>query len=171
MPDICTQLRYDFQAIMYPSQVLEPICSCTDARPMVLSIKDARKMAGLSQEGLGELAGSGRSTIVKLERGELPLTPDWVRRLAPHLKVQPHEIFEAAPLPNEEEMHEIVAGLALEVPPGAPTSVWIDTVAQGLRGQLARFQVDRLIRGSEDQMSVPAGAAQSPDPTKPSAQA
>lgn len=167
----CTQVRYDIQAQMYPPPVLELMGLCTDARRMVMSIKEAREKADLSQTRLGELAGSGRSTIVKLEQGILPMTLDWARRLAPHLKCQPHEIFEAAPIPNEDEMRDIVSDLAQEVPPGSSTSVWIRTVAEGLRGQLARYQVDRLIRAAQEPLNAPARAAQSLDPTKPSAQA
>lgn len=60
---------------------------------MPWTLKDARKNAGLSQEALGLAIGSGRSTIVKLERGDLPFTEDWAKRLAPALGIKPHQLM------------------------------------------------------------------------------
>lgn len=57
------------------------------------ALRDARKRAGLSQEALGRAAGSGRSTIVKLESGELPMTEAWAKRLAPHLGIKSHQLI------------------------------------------------------------------------------
>jgi DNA-binding XRE family transcriptional regulator len=61
---------------------------------MMISLKDARKRAGLSQEKLGLNVGSGRSTIVKLEMGELPMSEAWARRLAPALGVRADQLWE-----------------------------------------------------------------------------
>jgi phage repressor protein C with HTH and peptisase S24 domain len=66
---------------------------------MQISLKDARKRARLSQEKLGLLADSGRSTIVKLEKGELPMSEAWAKRLAPHLNVRPDQLFEGPQIP------------------------------------------------------------------------
>lgn len=66
---------------------------------MVMSLKDARKSAGLTQEGLGQLANSGRSTIVKLEKGELPMSEAWAKRLAPHLNVRPDQLWDGPAVP------------------------------------------------------------------------
>lgn len=66
---------------------------------MRISLKDARKRAKLSQERLGELADSGRSTIVKLEQGVLAMTEAWAKRLAPHLGVKPDELYEGPQIP------------------------------------------------------------------------
>jgi transcriptional regulator with XRE-family HTH domain len=56
-------------------------------------LKKIREMALLSQGKLGELANSGRSTIAKLERGEIKLTKEWAERLAPHLGCSPVDIL------------------------------------------------------------------------------
>lgn len=56
-------------------------------------LKDARRKVGLSQEALGVAAGSGRSTIVKLEQGKLPFTRAWAERLAPLLNVRPETLL------------------------------------------------------------------------------
>lgn len=60
---------------------------------MPWSLKDARKRAKLSQEALGLAVRSGRSTIVKLEKGELPFTEEWAKRLAPALDLKPHQLL------------------------------------------------------------------------------
>lgn len=60
---------------------------------MPWSLKDARKRAGLSQEALGTAVGSGRSTIVKLERGDLPFTEEWAKRIAPAVGLKPHQLL------------------------------------------------------------------------------
>lgn len=66
---------------------------------MLINLKDARKRAGLSQEALGLAANSGRSTIVKLEKGILPMTEEWAKRLAPHLGVRPDQLYEGPQVP------------------------------------------------------------------------
>lgn len=66
---------------------------------MKTTLKDARRMAGLSQEALGHLVDSGRSTIVKLENGTLPMTEAWAKRLAPHLGIKPHQLYDGPQIP------------------------------------------------------------------------
>lgn len=95
----CTHHRYDLQAIMYPTPVLEVSSGWGHPEPMLISLKDARKKAGLSQEALGAAVASGRSTIVKLEQGVLPLTEEWAKRLAPALKVRPDQLWEGPQIP------------------------------------------------------------------------
>ena len=66
---------------------------------MRIPLKDARKKAGLSQERLGQLADSGRSTIVKLENGTMTMTEDWAKRLAPHLGVRADRLWDGPQIP------------------------------------------------------------------------
>jgi DNA-binding XRE family transcriptional regulator len=66
---------------------------------MKISLKDARKKAGLSQEALGAAANSGRSTIVKLEQGILPMSEDWAKRLAPLLGVRADALYDGPQVP------------------------------------------------------------------------
>lgn len=56
-------------------------------------LKELRERAGLSQAELAARVNSGRSTIVKLERGERPLNNRWLERLANQLGVTPVEIL------------------------------------------------------------------------------
>lgn len=84
---------------MYPPQVLDEDGVREQSCVVVISIRDARKRKGLSQEKLGVLADSGRSTIVKLEDGTLPVTEAWAKRLAPHLGVRPDQLWEGPQIP------------------------------------------------------------------------
>ena len=55
-----------------------------------------RRTAGLSQEQLAERLGTGRSQIVKLERGERRLTVDWMVRIGRALGCDPAMLMPAA---------------------------------------------------------------------------
>lgn len=61
--------------------------------PMENQVKKLRIAAGLTQGDLAQLAGTGKSQVVKLESGERRLSDHWAQRLAPHLGVQPYELF------------------------------------------------------------------------------
>lgn len=89
----CTHLGYDCQDVLYPLSVLAVSQCSAHSKIMRWSLKDARKRAKLSQEALGVSANSGRSTIVKLESGELPFTEAWAKRLAPLLGLKPHQLI------------------------------------------------------------------------------
>lgn len=69
-----------------------------------------RRRAGLTQDQLAERAGTVRSQIVKLERGERRLTIDWMLRLAKHLGCDPRDL-----LPEEAET-EAASPAALQAP-------------------------------------------------------
>lgn len=52
-----------------------------------------RKKAGLSQDALGKALNSGRSTVTKLERGEMPLNDRWLERLSGLLNCTPTDLL------------------------------------------------------------------------------
>ncbi len=56
-------------------------------------IKEYRVMKGLSQEKLADALNTTKQTIGRLEKGKLPLTQDWMERIAPVLGRQPHELI------------------------------------------------------------------------------
>ncbi|MFZ2869084.1 helix-turn-helix transcriptional regulator, partial [Zavarzinia sp.] len=60
-------------------------------------LAELRRRAGLTQDQLATLADTGRSQIVKLERGERRMTVDWMLRLAKPLGCDPKDL-----LPEEE---------------------------------------------------------------------
>jgi len=61
--------------------------------PMGNRIKELRDKAKLSADALAEKVGTGRSQIVKLERGERRLTVDWMIRIGKALSVDPKELL------------------------------------------------------------------------------
>lgn len=56
-------------------------------------IAELRTARGIDQSELAALAGTTRSQLGKLERGERRLSDHWAERLAPHLGVSPYELF------------------------------------------------------------------------------
>jgi len=56
-----------------------------------------REFRGMTQEQLGEAAGTTGSTISMLERGERGLSVKWLLRLAPALKTTPGFIIDHDP--------------------------------------------------------------------------
>lgn len=60
---------------------------------MTNRIKELRRLRGLTQDNLGKLVGTGRSQVVKLERGERRLTVEWMRRLARALECHPADLL------------------------------------------------------------------------------
>jgi transcriptional regulator with XRE-family HTH domain len=60
-------------------------------------LKMYREAAGLSQEQLGSMIGRHQSIIARMESGEIPTTAGMAATLAPHLGVEPQELFPGAP--------------------------------------------------------------------------
>ena len=84
---------YTLQGPMYLIEVLDLSPRAGHHEPMGNRLAHMRKKAGLSQEALGRLLNSGRSTVTKLERGEIPLSDRWLDRLCPILKCAPVDIL------------------------------------------------------------------------------
>ncbi|PCI51939.1 MAG: hypothetical protein COB49_00615 [Alphaproteobacteria bacterium] len=64
-------------------------------------IKELRNKQGLSQQQLADLLNCGKSTVVKLERGERRLSDVWAERMAKIFNCRLVEIFEEI-LPTRE---------------------------------------------------------------------
>jgi len=60
---------------------------------MANRIAHFRKKSGLSQDALGQALNSGRSTVTKLERGEIPLSDRWLERLGNLLNCTPADLL------------------------------------------------------------------------------
>lgn len=73
---------------------------CDNNLAMENRLKILRKEAQLSLDKLGELVGSTRSTIQKLETGKMEMTVTWMRRLGKALKKDPIELITSA-APNK----------------------------------------------------------------------
>lgn len=61
--------------------------------PMSNRIQELRKKAGLTAEELAALVGTKKTQLGKLERGERRLSDHWARLIAPHLGVEPFELY------------------------------------------------------------------------------
>jgi len=67
-------------------------------------IKEIRKDRGLSQEQLADAVHTTKATISKLEKGDIQLTMEWMRKLARALECHWAELGEdAAPPPKDEQ--------------------------------------------------------------------
>lgn len=67
-------------------------------------IRAVRKAKGLSQEQLGEMVGTNKVQIGRLEKGNRRLTIDWVEKIAKALDCHPMELLgEAIPATTERE--------------------------------------------------------------------
>lgn len=67
-------------------------------------IKELRTLAGLTLEQVAEKADTNFQTVQRLEVGKMKLTEAWMRRLAPALGVQPHELMaRTISVPSKEE--------------------------------------------------------------------
>lgn len=97
---------------------------------MTNRIKELRRLRGLTQDGLGKRVGTGRSQIVKLERGERRLTVEWMRRLARALDCHPADLLANEPLIENSGGHE---------PSRAPASSEWETAPGGFHAPESDF--------------------------------
>lgn len=88
--ELCT-LRDDFGRL--PAQTANMPKETKQAN----HLKAWREFRGLTQKELGELAGTTGSVISLLEGGDRRLSDKWLRRLAPHLKINPGALLEHDP--------------------------------------------------------------------------
>ena len=70
-----------------------PHFSSAKSTRMGNSLKALREAAGLTQIELAALADTTKNQLIKLENGSRRLSDHWAERLAPHLGVQPYELF------------------------------------------------------------------------------
>jgi transcriptional regulator with XRE-family HTH domain len=66
------------------------------------NIKDYRRKNGFSQDKLAELAGISSQYLATVETCRKFPTPEVLERLAKSLEVETHELFSAAPTPQDE---------------------------------------------------------------------
>lgn len=60
-------------------------------------LKEWRKFRRMTQDKLAEAVDTSKSVISDLERGNLQLSPKWLRKLAPVLGTQPGHILDHDP--------------------------------------------------------------------------
>lgn len=65
----------------------------------------------MTQDELAAAVETSKSVISDLERGNLQLSPKWLRRLAPVLKTQPGHILDHDPADLDNDVLEIWASI------------------------------------------------------------
>lgn len=69
-------------------------------------IRELRVEAGLSQQALGDAIGSSKMTISDLERGQMQLTLEYMRRIADALGVLPADLLARDDNPDALSLEE-----------------------------------------------------------------
>lgn len=69
-------------------------------------IQELRKLAGLSQETLGEAVGCNKSKISKLENGNQELTQSWMLKIARALQARGLDITPSDLLPYDQAFRD-----------------------------------------------------------------
>jgi transcriptional regulator with XRE-family HTH domain len=108
------------------------------------NIAALRKAKGMSQTELAEAIGTKLTHMGKLERGERPLSGDWIERIAVALDIEPFQIIAPARLfPTEEQLADMLRLAQQKLPAGLPYSEWPRSVASSLHTRLLMLASDR----------------------------
>ena len=75
-------------------------------------LKEWRKFRRMTQQELADALGTSKSVISDMERGELQLSPKWLRRIAPVLETQPGHILDHDPESLDSDIIDIWARIA-----------------------------------------------------------
>jgi transcriptional regulator with XRE-family HTH domain len=70
-------------------------------------LREWRKFRGMTQQELADALDTSKSVISDMERGELQLSPKWLRRIAPILKTQPGYILDHDPAELDNDIIDI----------------------------------------------------------------
>jgi transcriptional regulator with XRE-family HTH domain len=77
-------------------------------------LKEWRKFRGMTQQDLADRLETSKSVISDMERGELQLSPKWLRRIAPILETQPGHILDHDPNELDSDIIDIWAHIDLD---------------------------------------------------------
>lgn len=115
---------------------------CGDVLPN--NIRTYREAAKMTQAALADAINTGRSTLVKLERGERPLTGEWLEKIGGAVGVPPYALI-APPgvVPTVPELEQMLAFAQQSLPAGLPYSEWPRAVASELHTRLRTLADDR----------------------------
>lgn len=70
-------------------------------------LKEWRKFRRMTQQELADAVGTSKSVISDMERGELQVSPKWLRRLAPALQTQPGHLLDHDPESLDSDIIDI----------------------------------------------------------------
>lgn len=136
-------------------------------------IAEWRRRRKVSQGELAKRVGTGRSQIVKLERGERRLTVDWLKRLATALDCQPADLMddddlhvETVPdLPEPETRHGLVYVPEYDVRAAAGDGFVIDEETQKGVWPFAQPYLRYVLGVASSQLAVVEVVGDSMSPT------
>lgn len=77
-------------------------------------LKEWRKFRGMTQQELADALDTSKSVISDMERGELQLSPKWLRRIAPILQTQPGHILDHDPADLDNDIIDIWAHIDVD---------------------------------------------------------
>jgi transcriptional regulator with XRE-family HTH domain len=123
-------------------------------------LRPLRKERGLSQARLAELAGCSQADIHRLETGNARTSAEWAERLAPHLGVEPRDLFpRAAGSPRLADGGGVDAdivrrAMAVARRWGRGDDPWTPDVLTLVYNLLARERDGRLITDDEPTLSL-----------------
>lgn len=60
-------------------------------------LREWRKFRGLTQQALADAVGTSKTVVSEMERGNLQLSPKWLRKFAPVLETKPGYILDHDP--------------------------------------------------------------------------
>lgn len=98
------------ESVNAPVRELSYLADMDDKTPHYL--KEWRKFRRMTQQELADALGTSKSVISDMERGELQLSPKWLRRIAPVLETQPGHILDHDPESLDSDIIDIWARIA-----------------------------------------------------------
>lgn len=123
-------------------------------------LKMYRQQRGLSQAQLGELIGRDQSIIARMESGEIPTTAHTAGLLAPHLGVEPQDLFpRAAGSPRRADAGGMDAdilsrAMAITRRWGRDDEAWVPAAIALIYGVLARERDGHPITDDEATLAL-----------------
>jgi transcriptional regulator with XRE-family HTH domain len=70
-------------------------------------LREWRKFRNMTQQELADAVGTSKTVVSEMERGNLQLSPKWLRRFAPVLKTQPGHILDHDPADLDNDIIDI----------------------------------------------------------------
>lgn len=77
-------------------------------------LREWRTFRHLTQQQLADEIGTSKTVISEMERGNLQLSPKWLRKIAPVLRTQPGHILDHDPADLDSDIIDIWAHIAEE---------------------------------------------------------
>jgi len=74
-------------------------------------LREWRKFRHMTQQELADAIGTSKTVISEMERGNLQLSPKWLRKIAPVLRTQPGHILDHDPEDLDSDIIDIWASI------------------------------------------------------------